>query len=188
MYCTVTCPVCGHKQRVPEHQMGRKVRCPHCQSYFLAGASTPLETRVKAEPPASAAASPPAPLAPAVAPPAAPGEEPIRYNCPRCGRPLEAPRSMAGQKLNCPGCSQRLQIPTPAPAAAPPVPQVHPAPAPPTSRRPRAARRPPARRERCLECGQDVTGWERVITCPKCGSLFCSAACSRDHEHFAHGG
>jgi DNA-directed RNA polymerase subunit RPC12/RpoP len=48
---------------------------------------------------------------------------PIKYNCPRCKAPLEAPASEAGTKKNCPNCTQRLQVPAapkPEPAAASP--------------------------------------------------------------------
>jgi DNA-directed RNA polymerase subunit RPC12/RpoP len=47
---------------------------------------------------------------------AAPPRPPIKYNCPTCNKPLEAPAEQGGTKINCPACSQRLQIP-----AAPPV-------------------------------------------------------------------
>jgi lipopolysaccharide-induced tumor necrosis factor-alpha factor len=139
----------------------------------------------------------------------APLEEPIRYNCPRCGKSLESPRSQGGQKLNCPGCGQRLQIPQPPPAAPPlnktvlavesqapappPLPSAHVQPVPASAPGPaeipfvELADEKPARRERCLECGRDVTGQDRLLTCPNCGSLFCSSACYRDHQAFAHG-
>jgi DNA-directed RNA polymerase subunit RPC12/RpoP len=165
MYATVTCPVCGHKQRVPERLMGRKIECPNCRGHFLGGASTALETKIKAAP-------------------AAPAEERIHYSCPRCGKSLEAPRSQAGHKHNCPGCGQRLQVPTP-PLVLPQVVSSSPPP-PPAARRPRVVRRQTARREHCLECGRDITGWERALTCPQCGSRFCSSACCRKHERFAH--
>jgi lipopolysaccharide-induced tumor necrosis factor-alpha factor len=132
-------------------------------------------------------------------------EEPIRYSCPRCAKALEAPRGMGGQKLNCPGCGQRLQIPQP-PAAPPPLNKTilavesqvaarpsQSGPTPPPL--PQVVEAPlvelveaaPARRERCLECGRDITGQDRLVTCAKCGSLFCSSACYRDHDHYAHG-
>jgi hypothetical protein len=41
----------------------------------------------------------------------APAQPPIKYNCPKCKKPLEAPAEMAGTKRNCPYCDQRLQIP-----------------------------------------------------------------------------
>jgi hypothetical protein len=44
----------------------------------------------------------------------------------------------------------------------------------------------PAGREACLECGLDITGRQRVQTCPDCGSLFCSAMCIREHRRHAH--
>jgi DNA-directed RNA polymerase subunit RPC12/RpoP len=46
----------------------------------------------------------------------------IRYTCPRCLKPLEAPVSSAGQKSHCRECSQRLQIPQP---YAPPPPAIN---------------------------------------------------------------
>jgi predicted Zn finger-like uncharacterized protein len=37
------CPSCNAKVRVPEHMLGKKVRCPKCQSTFTAGAEEPEE-------------------------------------------------------------------------------------------------------------------------------------------------
>jgi lipopolysaccharide-induced tumor necrosis factor-alpha factor len=44
----------------------------------------------------------------------------------------------------------------------------------------------PPGREHCLECGRNVTGRERLLTCPDCGSVFCSSGCFRDHREYAH--
>jgi hypothetical protein len=44
----------------------------------------------------------------------------------------------------------------------------------------------PALRESCLECGLDISRRARVLTCPDCGSLFCSAGCFREHQYHAH--
>jgi hypothetical protein len=110
---------------------------------------------------------------------------------------------MAGQKHNCPGCGQRLQIPQPSAAppplnktilatessaAAPPA-QAGPSSVPPTADATyvEVVAGQSARHERCLECGRDMTGHERPLTCAMCGALFCSSACYRDHADFAHG-
>jgi DNA-directed RNA polymerase subunit RPC12/RpoP len=140
-------------------------------------------------------------------------ERMVRYTCPRCKKSLESPASFAGQKLNCPDCNQRIQVPqpsTPAPVApvnktilaeevpaataAPPPAPPPPPPAPivPTLKAVVKSddEEPPSRRserrESCLECGIDITDRARVQTCPDCGSLFCSAACFRDHNKNAH--
>jgi DNA-directed RNA polymerase subunit RPC12/RpoP len=129
-------------------------------------------------------------------------EEMVRYSCPRCKKSLESPVSLAGQKFNCTGCGQRIQIPQP---PKPPEPAVNKTMlgdvdslSPPPSALPAPSRGPanevpvvqavqqPARRESCLECGRDITGRDRLLTCPDCGSLFCSSMCFRDHRAHAH--
>jgi predicted Zn finger-like uncharacterized protein len=37
------CPSCNAKVRVPQHMLGKKVRCPKCQATFTAGAVEPEE-------------------------------------------------------------------------------------------------------------------------------------------------
>ncbi|MCI0683367.1 MAG: hypothetical protein L0Y71_14785 [Gemmataceae bacterium] len=122
MFARVTCPACQYKFSIPEGDMGKRHVCPNCQSPFFAGSSVAETAAVGA---ASAAIQP--------APGAAPGPGYaktmlgesaglIKYNCPRCKAPLEAPASEAGVKKPCPACGQRLQVPAapPPPVTAPP--------------------------------------------------------------------
>jgi DNA-directed RNA polymerase subunit RPC12/RpoP len=208
MVANVTCPTCGHTYRLLEHVPGQEAQCPACLNLFLVKAPTPsLLSRPAAPGPAvSVPASPPNRTI------LAQSEAMIRYNCPRCKKSLESPVSFAGQKLNCPDCTQRLQIPQPpsppsappanktilaalepaaSPASAIPSRNVSPPPAIPLLKVveeaiPAVELASPAQRESCLECGVDVTRRSRVQTCPDCGSLFCSAACYREHHHHAH--
>jgi DNA-directed RNA polymerase subunit RPC12/RpoP len=187
----VTCPTCQNKLAIPEGQVGKRHTCPQCQALFVAG---------KSEPAIPPSAPPPEPsmLAGAGAPPSpAPAglnktmlgetEPPIRYSCPRCKKPLEDPASEAGNKKPCPYCGQRIQVPVPAPganktmlgqetptatAAPPQIPYAQPGTA--------------AGQHRCLECGRDVSGWDKLFTCQDCGSLFCSSLCIREHRYHAH--
>src|SRR5204862_1319323 len=39
----------------------------------------------------------------------------IRYKCPACAIPLQAPDTHGGKKAHCPKCNQKLQIPVPPP-------------------------------------------------------------------------
>jgi len=107
--------------------MGQRSTCPNCQSIFVAGKSVAesngrvnglsrrgLLERAGAEEPA--AQQPPLDKTML-----AEVDAPIRYNCPRCKKPLEAPASEAGTKKPCPSCGGRLQVP-----AAPPRPAVDP--------------------------------------------------------------
>jgi len=209
MVANVTCPTCGNKCRLPEPSPGSEMRCPACLNLFAIkpAPASPLMAR------SAAVEAPGIPASPPNRTMLAQTEAMIRYNCPRCKKSLESPVSFAGQKLNCPDCNQRLQIPQP---SAPPAPLVNktilaveePAAGSPMSRSPSPpmpsvpavpvvklelveetpakAERAPARRESCLECGVDVTQRSRVQTCPDCGSLFCSAACYREHQKHSH--
>jgi lipopolysaccharide-induced tumor necrosis factor-alpha factor len=195
MFTTVTCPTCGYKQNLHENRMRQKVKCPNCDTPFVAGASTP-----GIPPPESDSSS--TPLTPPVRRVSDQQEEVIRYSCPQCRKTLESPCSMAGQKLNCPGCGQRLRIPPPinktmlgldetpprqAPppvVAVPPVPHIVVKPLDPPPRQPDS--RPVSPRESCLECGRDLTNRKRLLSCPDCDALLCSAGCLRDHENHTH--
>jgi DNA-directed RNA polymerase subunit RPC12/RpoP len=111
MFTLVTCPTCQHKFTVAEAAMGKRQCCPSCQSPFLAGksvgeADAPIPMRYE-------------PAAPPAFNKTMLGETapPVKYNCPRCKKPLESPAIEAGTKKPCPSCGQRLQVP-----AAPPAP------------------------------------------------------------------
>jgi DNA-directed RNA polymerase subunit RPC12/RpoP len=125
----------------------------------------------------------------------------VRYSCPRCKKSLESPVSLAGQKHNCTGCGQRIQIPQPVKQPDPTVNKtmlgnVDSVPPRPSAPLPHASKnaepvvqvvqQTATRRESCLECGRDITGRDRLLTCPDCGSLFCSSMCFRDHRTHAH--
>jgi DNA-directed RNA polymerase subunit RPC12/RpoP len=163
------CPRCKKSLESPARMAGQKLNCPDCAQ------------RIQVPQPPVATAPV---LTPAVGPVAhAPGEE-IHYHCPRCKKSLESPARMAGQKLNCPDCGQRLQVPQPAAPPLPPCPSSEAPAAPP----PRVVvHQATPKHQHCLECGGDVTGRERLVTCPDCGSAFCSAICYRNHRAYAHG-
>jgi DNA-directed RNA polymerase subunit RPC12/RpoP len=112
MFAAITCPACQHKFSIPEGAMGKRQTCPNCHSPFLAGKSV-------------ADAEVPMKLQPAAATPInktmlGETEPPIKYNCPRCKKPLESPAIEAGTKKPCPACGQRLQVPATPPSGAPP--------------------------------------------------------------------
>jgi DNA-directed RNA polymerase subunit RPC12/RpoP len=104
MLASVTCPVCQHQYRLPEGDTGARQICPQCRSPFFVGKRGPGRSLDKTM---LAAEQTVAPLRP-----------PIKYNCPNCRKPLEAPAEQAGTKTNCPSCGQRLQIPA-APSGTP---------------------------------------------------------------------
>jgi DNA-directed RNA polymerase subunit RPC12/RpoP len=122
MFAVVTCPACQYKFSIPEGDMGKRHVCPNCRSPFFAGKSV-AEAVGTASAPATASA-PVTGANPSYAKTML-GETapPIKYNCPRCKAPLEAPAIETGTKKPCPACGQRLQVPAappPAPAVAPP--------------------------------------------------------------------
>jgi DNA-directed RNA polymerase subunit RPC12/RpoP len=211
MFMNVTCPACGHKWRVPERALGQQVKCPACSKLFQCGSVSPPSLT----PRPVAAEDPPAVRAmPQARPVQVQPDQSIHYQCPRCTKPLESPIHMAGQKASCPDCGQRLQVPQssnpppqapvnktvvateepPATAAFVPVSGLGPEPAAAVKQEPNRpvvavpppATPAPARRESCLECGAGLTHQARVLTCPDCGSLFCSARCFREHRYHAH--
>jgi DNA-directed RNA polymerase subunit RPC12/RpoP len=203
MLHTTSCPVCGRKQTVPEEMMRLRIECPHCHSLYAAGSSTPLRQQEAARPGGHVSGPSPIQASPARAITQSLAETPtIGYQCPRCKLSLESPCSVSGKKLNCPGCGQRLQVPKPLPAATliaplavsslPATPRPSEAVGPEDAdaiacagkQKSRAAPSP----ANCLECGHHLSGQHPRFTCPKCGSLLCSAACLRDHNHFAHNG
>ena len=199
MFMNVSCPICGHKCRVPESALGQSVQCAGCFKFFQCGSISPRSLVAKLIPAKDALAAvetTPQGRAAQKGP-----TDKIHYLCSRCQNSLESPIQMAGQKLNCPNCDQRLQIPF----APPPVPvktittePIASITYPPTSAPVEANRKkqkivkvvaasPVAvRLENCLECGVDVTERKRIQTCPDCGSLFCSARCFRDHRSHSH--
>jgi hypothetical protein len=115
----VTCPQCGLKCRPHQSTPGQDTRCPSCLIFFPNGLQ-PVASLLARAPQKEPA------LEIQVAPPnrtiLAHPEPLIRYTCPRCKKALEAPVSLAGDKLSCPSCAQRLQIPQP---SAPPPPAVN---------------------------------------------------------------
>ena len=122
MFAVITCPACQYKFSIPEGDMGKRHVCPNCQSPFFAGKSVAeaVGAAVSAGMAASAGTAANPSYAKTMLGETAP---PIKYNCPRCKAPLEAPAIEAGTKKPCPACGQRLQVPAappPAPAVAPP--------------------------------------------------------------------
>jgi DNA-directed RNA polymerase subunit RPC12/RpoP len=104
------CPRCKSPLEVPASEGSSKRNCPSCSQRHQVPAA-----------PAAPKATAPMPALnktmltgdESAAPPAAP---PIKFNCPNCKKPLEAPANEGGTKKNCPSCSQRYQVPA-APAS-----------------------------------------------------------------------
>lgn len=194
MYMHVQCPCCGHRCRVLESSLGQAVTCSACAKPFRCGSIDGRSLATEPLPvPGAETHLPTASTAPAVRSTRPADEQGVNYKCPSCSKALESPARLAGQKLNCPGCGQRLQVPQPAKAWAasvasePPPPTVILAAPPAAPMPPQSHAAVPPRKECCLECGMNVTGRSRVLTCPNCGALFCSAGCFRSHNAEAHG-
>jgi len=113
MFASITCPACRHKYTIPEGAMGSRQNCPNCRTPFLAGKSVSegatADVPMKFEPAAAAAT---AGINKTMLGETGP---PVKYNCPRCKKPLESPAAEAGVKKPCPACGQRLQVPQPPP-------------------------------------------------------------------------
>jgi hypothetical protein len=129
MLTLISCPTCHHKFTIPEGAMGKRHTCPNCQSLFVAGKSVAEEGAKRGAPSMlSAAGNAPSMLSAGVKGPGGVGMDKtmlgevdapsIKYNCPRCKKPLESPASEAGTKKPCPSCGGRLQVPAAKPAAA----------------------------------------------------------------------
>jgi len=166
---------------VDESQMGKRQACPRCKAVFLAGASQPMAADLKP-------VEDDIPHAQVLEDTGAA----IRYSCPRCKKPLEDAASEAGVKKPCPHCGQRVQVP--AAKSVPPLPSapVYPAASAVAEVIPQGipvgipSPEAPTRKQRCLECGRDLRGFAKTLTCPACGSVFCSSLCIRDHDAYAH--
>lgn len=130
MLTLITCPTCQHKFSVAEGSMGQRSTCPNCQSIFVAGKSVAESNgrlngnsrKGLLERAANDAPAVKGPLDQTMLGETAAPAPPIRYNCPRCKKPLEAPANEAGTKKPCPSCGGRLQVP----AAPPPAPTIDP--------------------------------------------------------------
>lgn len=125
MLTLITCPTCHHKFTVPEGSMGQRRTCPNCEAIFVAGKSVaesngPVGTEPRRGLLERAAEESQASKMPLDKTMLAETPQTIKYNCPRCKKPLESPVSEAGTKKPCPHCSGRLQVPA-KPAAAPGV-------------------------------------------------------------------
>jgi DNA-directed RNA polymerase subunit RPC12/RpoP len=96
---TYKCPRCQAPLEAAQTEAGTKKNCPNCQQrHQVPGRAAP--------------AAPPALNKTMLAgDEGAPAQPPIKYNCPKCHKALEAPAEQAGTKRNCPDCGQRLQIP-----------------------------------------------------------------------------
>jgi DNA-directed RNA polymerase subunit RPC12/RpoP len=103
-----SCPRCQTPLEAPATEAGTKKPCPSCGQRLQVPAPPP---------PAAAAPAPGLNKTMLAGDESAPPAPPIKYNCPRCKKPLESPASEAGLKKPCPACGQRHQVP-----AAPPAP------------------------------------------------------------------
>jgi DNA-directed RNA polymerase subunit RPC12/RpoP len=103
------CPRCKAPLEAAASEAGTKKPCPSCGQRLQVPA---------APPPAPAAAGQPNLNKTLLASDESQAAPPIKYNCPNCKKPLEAPAGEAGTKKNCPSCGQRLQVPA-APAGSP---------------------------------------------------------------------
>jgi DNA-directed RNA polymerase subunit RPC12/RpoP len=114
MFHLTTCPTCQTKFTIPESNVGRRQVCPHCQSPFVAGKAVAVADVPMNPEPAVANAYNKTMIGDM-------GGPPIRFNCPRCKKPMEVPVIEAGAKKPCPSCGQRLQVPAAPPAPVPAV-------------------------------------------------------------------
>lgn len=97
------CPRCRKELEAAVSEAGSKIFCPGCSQKIQVPNAPPPEPV-----PAPAPAGLNKTMLAADESTAAP---PIKFNCPGCKRPLEAPASKAGTKDYCPSCSQKYQVP-----------------------------------------------------------------------------
>jgi DNA-directed RNA polymerase subunit RPC12/RpoP len=119
IWIPVECLVCGTRMHAGLHEVGRKIRCPDCDTLAVVPPPPP--------PPKKRALTPPTDGY-AVRDEAPPNrgriEGPtIEVVCPHCGHRQAAPAAQQGRKLSCAGCFLMFVVappaPTPPPAEAP---------------------------------------------------------------------
>lgn len=96
MQVTVSCPTCARSLKVAETSLGKKGKCPGCQTVFVMEATSPTQSA----PPSLAPVSTPAPVSK------------ISVQC-SCGANLKVAETLQGKKIQCPKCRQALAIPLP---------------------------------------------------------------------------
>jgi hypothetical protein len=94
MQASVTCPNCGRNSRVAATSLGKKGKCPGCQTAFM------LQETSQTQSPSAPAPSPPKPTS----------SSKISVSC-SCGANLKVADTMQGKKIRCPKCQQALSVP-----------------------------------------------------------------------------
>lgn len=87
MPLAVQCPTCSRELTVPDRLLGRKVKCPKCETMFRAGD-----------------AAEPIPLPPS----AVVRTDTLTVACPTCSRPLGVPARLVGKTVQCAQCSTQF--------------------------------------------------------------------------------
>ncbi len=85
----VSCP-CGKKLRVADEHAGKRIKCTGCGDPVTVPAG-------EEEAPAKAKAAAPAGM--------------VRFECPECGKAMQAKATFAGETVDCPRCRAEVEVP-----------------------------------------------------------------------------
>lgn len=116
----IRCPQCERKLKVPEHLLGKAVKCPTCGDTFTASLNQgPGVSTAVADEDAAGDDEGREDASDRLARASVKGTLPEIIACPECEGVLKVPRKLLGQEVKCPTCGATFEATTDKPAPVP---------------------------------------------------------------------